>query len=122
MHRLAAGEKVKINQKEMKQLNKKNYDQLPENKKRRDEEKKKIEAIERNTKINQYKKELDERRKAQLKKKQKANMLHVDDEMSLPRVNEEICTERMTEKQIERMKKSVMQEYNILGDPKSARK
>ena len=48
----------------MKQLNKKNYDQLPENKKRRDEEKKKIEAIERNTKINQYKKELDERRKA----------------------------------------------------------
>lgn len=122
MHRLAAGEKVKINQKEMKQLNKKNYDQLPENKKRRDEEKKKIEAIERNTKINQYKKELDERRKAQLKKKQKANMLHVDDEMSLPRVNEEICTERMTEKQIERMKKSVMQEYNIIGDPKSARK
>ena len=49
-------------------------------------------------------------------------MLHVDDEMSLPRVNEEICTERMTEKQIERMKKSVMQEYNIIGDPKSARK
>jgi len=53
----------------MKKLTKKNYEALPENKKKRDEEKKRQEAAERQAKINQYKRELDERRKANLRKK-----------------------------------------------------
>ena len=53
----------------MKKLTKKNYEALPENKKKRDEEKKRQEATERQAKINQYKRELDERRKANLRKK-----------------------------------------------------
>ena len=69
MHRLASGTKAKLDTKEMKRLTKKNFEELPENKKKRDEEKKKAEALERNAKINQYKKELDERRKLNLKKK-----------------------------------------------------
>jgi hypothetical protein len=74
MDRLAHGTKVKVDKQEMKKLTKKNYEALPENKKKRDEEKKRQEAAERQAKINQYKRELDERRKANLRKKQKASI------------------------------------------------
>jgi hypothetical protein len=47
MHRLATGTKAKMTDKEMKRLTKKNYEELPENKKKRDEERKRQEAQER---------------------------------------------------------------------------
>lgn len=75
MHRLAAGTKVKLSASEMKRLTKKNYEELPENRLKRNEEKKRVEAAERQAKINMYKRELDERRKANLKKKAKANVI-----------------------------------------------
>lgn len=51
MHRLAAGAKVKVDRQEMKRLTKKNFEELPENKKKRDEERKRKEAAERQEKI-----------------------------------------------------------------------
>jgi hypothetical protein len=41
MSRLAKGEKVEVDKKEMKKLTQKNYEQLPEVKKRKEEEHKK---------------------------------------------------------------------------------
>lgn len=82
MARLATGKKVKVDKQEMKKLTKKNYEALPENKKKRDEEKKRQEAAERQAKINQYKRELDERRKANLKKKMKGSVVESSDQAS----------------------------------------
>lgn len=47
MHRLAAGTKAKVSATEMKRLTKKNYEDLPENRMKRDAEKKRAEAAER---------------------------------------------------------------------------
>lgn len=66
MHRLAAGTKAKITDKEMKRLTKKNFEELPENKKKRDEERKRLEAAERQQRNKMYARELDERRREKL--------------------------------------------------------
>ena len=124
MHRLASGTKVKLDSKEMKRLTKKNFEELPENKRKRDEEKKKAEAIERNAKINQYKKELDERRKANLKKKNHRASITVQDsqEIGLSQINEEIYTAKLTERQKEMMQMNVIEAYKVMNEPKSSRR
>ena len=115
MHRLASGTKAKLDTKEMKRLTKKNFQELPENKKKRDEEKKKAEALERNAKINQYKKELDERRKLNFKKKSmKQSVTQNDEETQLQPINEESYTGRMTDKQKEMMKMNVIEAYKVM--------
>ena len=116
MHRLAAGTKVKVDKQEMKKLTKKNYEALPENKKKRDEEKKRQEAADRQAKINQYKRDLDERRKANLRKKQKGSVVESDQASSLSRD----FHDRVAETQ--RSPNLAFEEYKVIGDAKSARR
>ena len=69
MERLAGGKRSTIDKKEMKKLTKYNYENLPEIKRRKDEERKKQEALEKKERIAKYNKECKARSTAQLKKK-----------------------------------------------------
>ena len=60
---------LQIDKKEMKKLTKTNYENLPEIKKRKDEERKRQEALEKKERIAKYNKECKARSRAQLKKK-----------------------------------------------------
>ena len=63
MVRLAHGQKTLIDKKEMKRLTNKNYNNLPEIKKKREEEVKKQENQARKAATQEYLKQLDETRK-----------------------------------------------------------
>ena len=63
MKRLATGKKTQIDQKEMKRLTKQNYANLPEIKKKREEEIKRQENQARKAATQEYLKQLDEQRK-----------------------------------------------------------
>ena len=117
MDRLAHGTKVKVDKQEMKKLTKKNYEALPENKKKRDEEKKRQEAAERQAKINQYKRELDERRKANLRKKQKTSIAESYDQISIQTLSKGEFTARVDNQRL-----TAFEEYKVIGDHKSARR
>ena len=54
MDRLAGGKRTAVNKKEMKKLTKANYQNLPEIKRKKDEERKRLEAHENKEKIRQY--------------------------------------------------------------------
>ena len=69
MERLAGGQRTQIDKKEMKKLTRINYENLPEIKRRKDEERKKQEALEKKERIAKYNKECKARSRAQLKKK-----------------------------------------------------
>ena len=69
MERLAGGKRTTIDKKEMKKLTRHNYENLPEIKRRKDEERKKQEALEKKERIAKYNKECKARSRAQLKKK-----------------------------------------------------
>ena len=56
MDRLASGKRTVVNKKDMQKLSKKNYQNLPEIKRKKDEERKKLEAQENKEKIRQYQK------------------------------------------------------------------
>ena len=117
MDRWATGSKVKVDKQEMKKLTKKNYEALPENKKKRDEEKKRQEATERQAKINQYKRELDERRKANLRKKQKASIAESYDQISIQTLSKGEFSARVDNQRL-----TTFEEYKVIGDNKSARR
>ena len=57
MSRLAKGEKVEVSKKEMLKLTNKNYEMLPEVKKKRDEERKKEEMKERMRQVKEIEKQ-----------------------------------------------------------------
>ena len=57
MERLAGGKRTQIDKKEMKKLTRINYENLPEIKRRKDEERKKQEALEKKERIAKYNKE-----------------------------------------------------------------
>lgn len=61
-----------IDKKEMKKLTKSKFENLPEIKRRKDEERKKQEALEKKERIAKYNKECKARSRAQLKKKREA--------------------------------------------------
>ena len=69
MERLARGKRTVIDKKEMKKLSKVNYENLPEVKRRKDDERKRLEALEKKERIAKYNKECKARSRAQLKKK-----------------------------------------------------
>ena len=69
MERLAGGKRTAIDRKEMKKLTRHNYENLPEIKRRKDEERKRQEALEKKERIAKYNKECKARSRAQLKKK-----------------------------------------------------
>ena len=69
MERLARGKRTVIDKKEMKKLSKINYENLPEIKRRKDDERKRLEALEKKERIAKYNKECKARSRAQLKKK-----------------------------------------------------
>lgn len=54
MKRLASGQKSQVDMKEMKKINNKNYENLPEIKKRKDEERKKEEFKKRQQLVKKY--------------------------------------------------------------------
>lgn len=69
MQRLAMGQKPTVDPKEMKKRTNKNYSNLPEIKKKKEEEQKKLENMARKAAAQEYIKQLNEKRKALLKKK-----------------------------------------------------
>ena len=69
MERLAGGKRTQIDKKEMKKLTRINYENLPEIKRRKDEERKKQEALEKKERIAKYNKECKARQRTQLRKK-----------------------------------------------------
>ena len=69
MDRLAGGKRTVIDKKEMKKLSKVNYENLPEVKRRKEEERKRQEALIKKERIAQYNKDCKARSRAQLKKK-----------------------------------------------------
>ncbi len=70
MQRLAKGQKVQIDQKEMKKLSTKNYENLPEVKKKKEEEKKKQEYKDRQAQVKKFAEEIEKKRKQIFTKKQ----------------------------------------------------
>ena len=64
MERLAGGKRPQIDKKEMKKLTKTNYENLPEIKRRKDEERKRQEALEKKERIAKYNKECKARSRA----------------------------------------------------------
>ncbi|CAG9334384.1 unnamed protein product [Blepharisma stoltei] len=68
MERLASGQKVKVNKRDMKKLTEKNYELLPEVKKRKEEEKKKQEQAERRQRAREFEKKRQETRFKSLNK------------------------------------------------------
>ena len=72
MDRLAAGKKTVVNKKEMKNLSKKNYQNLPEIKMKKDEERKRQEALEKKMKVREYQKQLQAQSRAKIQKKRVA--------------------------------------------------
>lgn len=69
MERLACGKKPEVDRKEMKRLTQKNFLNLPEIKQRADEERRQKELQERKAQASLYVKQLDARRRAQLKQR-----------------------------------------------------
>ena len=69
MVRLAMGQKVQVDKKEMKKLTSKNYANLPEIKAKKEEEKKRQENMARKAAAAEYMKQLNDKRKNMLKKK-----------------------------------------------------
>ena len=72
MDRLATGKRTVVNKKEMKNLSKKNYQNLPEIKRKKDEERKRLEALEKKEKIREYQKQLQAQSRAKIQKKRVA--------------------------------------------------
>ena len=58
MNRLASGQKTHVDMKEMKKMTNKNYENLPEIKKRKDEERKKEEFKQRQMLVKKYQEEM----------------------------------------------------------------
>ena len=73
--RLARGQKEPIDKKEMKKLTTKNYQNLPEIKKKKEDEKLKKELAAKRERQVKYQKELDQRLREQILKKKKKNKL-----------------------------------------------
>ena len=72
MERLATGKRTVVNKKEMKLQAKTRFENLPEIKKRKEEERKKLAAQEQRERIAAYNKECKAKSRAQLKKKREA--------------------------------------------------
>lgn len=79
MMRLASGGKVTVDMKAMKRLTTKNYEKLPEVIKQKEEAKKQQELAAKKAKYAAYQKELDQRLRLKLKKKQEKAMKQQDD-------------------------------------------
>ena len=69
LSRLASGQKVTVDPKQMKRLTTKNYSQLPEVKQKQEEERKQKDFIEKKQKVLQYQKELNAKVRSQMAKK-----------------------------------------------------